>query len=235
MRLSEILTAWRGGLIVSCQAPAESPLGRPDIIAALAQVAEQNGAVGVRIAGPANISAVRLALGVPVLGIEKISSESSSVYITPTYESARRIASAGADVIALDGTSRVRPGGETCRQIIARIKDELELPVMADVAIFEEGIRAAEEFGADIVSTTLSGYTPETVGIDAPDFRLIERLANRCSVPIVSEGRLHSPSDVRRAFECGSFAVVVGTAITGIDWLVRKFVAAARVETTTPT
>ena len=32
--------------------------------------------------------------------------------------------------------------------------------------------------------------------------------------------------DVRRAFEARAFAVVVGSAITGIDDLVRRFVAA---------
>jgi N-acylglucosamine-6-phosphate 2-epimerase len=170
---------------------------------------------------------VREVVGVPILGIEKMNSNGSDVYITPTYESARRVAEAGADVIALDGTPRKRPGGEECRSIIARIREDLKVPVMADVATVEEGIRAAEEFGAEIVSTTLSGYTPETAGKHVPDFELIERLAGRLTVPVISEGRLHSPEDVRRAFECGAFAVVVGTAITGIDWLVRKFVAAA--------
>jgi N-acylglucosamine-6-phosphate 2-epimerase len=227
MRLDDVLAAWRGGLIVSCQAPATSPMSRPEIIAALAQVAAQNGSVGVRIDGPSNVRAVRKAVGVAILGIEKLDLKGSDVYITPTYESARRVAEAGANVIALDGTTRKRPGGEDCKTIIARIREELKVPVMADVATAEEGIRAAEEFGAEFISTTLSGYTPETAGKDVPDFALIERLAGRLTIPVVSEGRLHSPEDVRRAFDSGAFAVVVGTAITGIDWLVRKFAAAA--------
>jgi N-acylglucosamine-6-phosphate 2-epimerase len=226
MKLTEILARWRGGLIVSCQAPPESPLARPDIIAALALTAEQNGAAGVRIDAPANIRSVKEIVSVPVLGIEKVKREVADVYITPTYHSAVRIAAAGADVLALDGTARARPNGETFAGIIARVKSELGLPAMADVATYAEGVAAAEEAGADFVSTTLAGYTAETVGREGPDFELVERLAARLRVPIVCEGRLRSPEDVRRAFDCGAFAVVVGAAITGVDWLVRQYLAA---------
>ncbi|MBA2646336.1 MAG: N-acetylmannosamine-6-phosphate 2-epimerase [Pyrinomonadaceae bacterium] len=227
MELKEIITAWQGGLVVSCQAAADSPLARPDIIAALALTAARNGAVGVRIDGAENIVAVRGAgVNVPVIGIEKQLSEGSEVYITPTYDSAARVAGSGADVIALDATGRARPGGEKLSEIVGRIKRGLRRPVMADVATYEEGRRAAEEAGADFVGTTLSGYTAETVGNDAPDFPLVEQLAARLSVPVICEGRLRSAEDVRRAFECGAFAVVIGGAITGVDWLVRHYVAA---------
>ncbi|HVF88193.1 MAG TPA: N-acetylmannosamine-6-phosphate 2-epimerase [Pyrinomonadaceae bacterium] len=227
MKLEEIIAAWQGGLIVSCQAAADSPLARPDIIAALALAAARNGAVGVRIDGAENIVAVRGAgVNVPIVGIEKQLSEGSGVYITPTYDSAARIAGSGADVVALDATERERPGGEKLRDIVRRIQRELRRPVMADAATYEEGLSAAEEAGADFIGTTLSGYTAETAGNDAPDFPLVERLAARLSVPVICEGRLRSAEDVRRAFECGAFAVVIGGAITGVDWLVRHYVAA---------
>lgn len=226
MDLTEILTRWRGGLIVSCQAPPESPLSRPEIIAALALAAERNGAVGVRIEGRANIAAVKGAVTVLVLGIEKLKQDGSDVYITPTFESAARIASAGADILALDGTARTRPGGETLGFIAARVREEFRLPLMADVSTMSEGLAAAEEVGVDFVSTTLSGYTAETAGRDGADFELVERLASRLRVPVVCEGRLRRPDDVRRAFDCGAFAVVVGTAITGVDHLVQEFLAA---------
>ena len=229
MELEEIIAAWQGGLIVSCQAAADSPLARPDIIAALALTAACNGAVGVRIDGAENIVAVRGAgLNVPVIGIEKQLSEGSEVYITPTYDSAARVAASGADVIALDATWRERPGGEKLFEIVGRIKRELRRPVMADVATYEEGVRAAEEAGADFVGTTLSGYTAETAGSDAPDFPLVEQLAARLNVPVICEGRLRNAGDVRRAFDCGAFAVVIGGAITGVDWLVRHYVAATK-------
>ena len=226
MDLTEILTRWRGGLIVSCQAPPESPLSRPDIIAALALAAERNGAVGVRIEGRPNIAAVKGVVTVPVLGIEKLKQDGSDVYITPTCESAARVAAAGADVLALDGTARARPRGETLGFVAARVREEFGLPLMADVATMSEGLAAAEEVGVDFVSTTLSGYTAETAGRDGADFELVERLASRLRVPVVCEGRLRCPDDVRRAFDCGAFAVVVGTAITGVDHLVREFLAA---------
>jgi N-acylglucosamine-6-phosphate 2-epimerase len=97
---------------------------------------------------------------------------------------------------------------------------------MADVARFEEGLRAAESLGFDVVSTTLSGYTKETRHLLKPDFELVENLAKRLTIPIVCEGRLRTREDVRRAFDCGAFAVVIGGAITGIDQLVQQFVEA---------
>ncbi len=223
--MNTIFEQWRGGLIVSCQAPTGSPLAKPEIIAAFAQVAEQNGAVGVRIDAPENIAAVKSQVEIPVLGIYKIITDRSSVYITPTFDSAAQIAWANADVIALDATFRARPNDEKIENIIKRIRENFKQPVAADIATFEEGSEA-EEIGFDAVITTLSGYTEDTKQIVKPDFALIEKLSKKLSVPLVCEGRLSSPEDVKRAFDCGAFAVVVGSAISGVDVLVRKFVAA---------
>lgn len=224
--MNKIIESWRGGLIVSCQAPANSPLNKPEIIAALAEIAEQNGAVGVRIDAPANIAAVKNRVNIPVLGIYKIVSDSCEVYITPTFTSAQQIVEAGANVIALDATARLRPGGEKLENIVTRLRAEFGQPMMADVALFAEGLYAAETLGVDVISTTLAGYTAETKHLTDPDFALVERLAKKLTVPIICEGRLRSSDDVRRAFNCGAFAVVVGAAITGIDQLVQKFVSA---------
>jgi N-acylglucosamine-6-phosphate 2-epimerase len=225
-KLQNLKSRIKGGLIVSCQAPAHSPLAKPEIISAFAAAAEQNGAVAVRIDSPAHIHAVKQAVQVPIFGIYKLVFDSSEVYITPTFESARAVCEAGADVIALDATLRDRPNGENLTEIVRRIRAELKLPVMADVATIEEGINAAETAGVDFVSTTLSGYTSDTSHIIKPDFELVEKLARRVGVPVVCEGRLRSPEDVRRAFDCGTFAVVVGGAITGVDGLVQQFVSA---------
>ena len=224
--MNKIAENWRGGLIVSCQAPANSPLSKPEIIAALAETAEQNGAVGVRIDSPEHIRAVKQILKVPVLGIYKVVSDSSEVYITPTFSAAREIAEAGADAIAIDATLRQRPDDENLTDIIWRIKEDLNLPVMADVSTLEEGLNAAETAGVDFVGTTLSGYTETTKHIIKPDFELVKKLAERLAIPVICEGRLSSADDVRRAFDCGAFAVVVGGAITGIDQLVQHFVSA---------
>lgn len=221
--MNKIIESWRGGLIVSCQAPAHSPLAKPEIIAAFAETAEQNGAVAVRIDSPAHIAAVRRQVKIPVLGIYKIVTEASEVYITPTLQSAAEIISAGSDVIALDATFRLRPHGESLENIVEQLRAQFQVPIMADVARLEEGLNAAESVGVDVISTTLSGYTNETKSIVEPDFALVENLAKRLPAPIICEGRLRSVSDVKRAFDCGAFAVVVGGAITGIDQLVRQF------------
>ncbi len=224
--MNKIIENWNGGLIVSCQTPANSPLAKPEIIAALAETAEQNGAVGVRIDSPASVVAVKERVKIPVLGIYKIVSGASEVYITPTFDSAHKLAAAGADLIALDATLRNRPDGEKIEDIVARIHSELKLPVMADVATLEDGLYAAEMLGVDVVSTTLSGYTSETKHITEADFELVKNLSEKLFIPVVCEGRLRSVGDVRRAFDCGAFAVVVGGAITGIDQKVSDFVAA---------
>ncbi len=224
--MNKIIENLRGGLIVSCQAPANSPLAKPEIIAAFAETAELNGAVGLRIDSPPNIRAVKNKVKIPVLGIYKIISDSSEVYITPTFDAARRISEAGADLIALDATFRARPMNKKLENIVDQIRTELKKPVMADVARFEEGLQAAGNIGFDAVITTLSGYTAETQHILEPDFELVEKLAKHLSVPVICEGRLRTAEDVKRAFECGAFAVVIGAAITGIDRLVSQFVEA---------
>ena len=215
----------RGGLIVSCQAPADSPLNDPRVISAMALAAERNGAVGVRINGPANIRATRELVSIPIIGIEKVVSPGSNVYITPTFEVAERLRDSGADIIALDGTSRPRPNGERIEDLISRIQSRLELPVMADIATLDEGLFVAD-WGADIVATTLCGYTEETSGEALPALDLVEALARRLDQPVICEGGVASPHDLQRAFNSGAFAVVVGTAITGIDQLIRNFIEA---------
>jgi N-acylglucosamine-6-phosphate 2-epimerase len=215
----------RGGLIVSCQAPEGSPLNDPQVIGAMALAAERNGAVGVRINGPANIRATRALVSIPIIGIEKVVSPGSPVYITPTFEVAERLKASGADIIALDGTGRPRPNGERIEDLISRIQSRLELPVMADIATLDEGLFVAD-WGADIVATTLCGYTDETKGESLPALDLTQALSRRLDQPVICEGGIATPHDLERAFNAGAFAVVVGTAITGIDRLIRNFIEA---------
>ncbi len=232
MTIEELRTMIKNGLIVSCQAPSGTPLATPEVIAAFALTAEQNGAVGVRIDSPQNIREVKKHVSVPIIGIYKIVTDASGVYITPTFDAARQIAGAGADIIAVDATFRTNPADESFDEILSRIHGELGLPVMADVATLAEGLHAVEA-GCDFVGTTLSGYTDTTRHIVEPDFGLVRELAARIPVPVIAEGRLRKPADVEQAFECGAFAAVVGNAITGTDWLVREFVAATTISTAT--
>lgn len=213
------------GLIVSCQAPNGSPLRQPAVMAAMAQAAEMGGAVGIRAHGVEDITAIKAHVRVPVIGIYKLPLDGFDILITPTLESAREIAAVGADIIALDATNRPRPDGLTPAQAIQLYKGELGLPIMADISTLEEGIAAAEA-GADIVATTMSGYTPYSPHQESPDFDLIAALAAHLQTPIVTEGRIASPDDARRALDLGAHAVVVGTAITAIDWVTQQYVRA---------
>ena len=58
--------AANGGLIVSCQPVPDSPLDKPEIVAAMALAAEQAGAVAIRIEGVANLQATRAVVSVPI-------------------------------------------------------------------------------------------------------------------------------------------------------------------------
>jgi len=216
-----------GGLVVSCQAREGHPLHASVVIAAMANAAVAGGAVGLRINGEDDIREVRRSVDVPIIGIRKVTTSESPVYITPTFEDARIVAEAGADIIALDATARPRRGGERLDDLIPRIKEALGRPVMADVATLEEGVRAAE-LGADLVATTLSGYTGAGTTSEDPDLELVWKLVAAKRAPVVAEGRYHTPAQVREALRAGAFAVVVGRAITDPLMLTKAFVEATK-------
>jgi N-acylglucosamine-6-phosphate 2-epimerase len=193
------------------------------VIAAMAQAAVNQGAVGVRIDTPAHVEAVRRQSStVPIIGLWKQQLPGFEVYITPQFHHAATIASAGADIIAIDATSRERPEGETINTLIARIHDELGKLVMADVDTMENAIAAAKA-GADFVGTTLYGYTAQTKHLSPPGFDLLTQMVEQLDVPVICEGGIASPQMAQDALQRGAYAVVVGTAITGIDLQVQAY------------
>jgi N-acylglucosamine-6-phosphate 2-epimerase len=211
------------GLIVSCQAPVDSPLHHTEVIAAMAAAAVQRGAVAVRIDTPAHVQAVRQRVDVPIIGLWKQQIPGCEVYITPQFEQAVAIAEAGADIIAIDATLRPRPQGETVATLIQGIQQQLGKLVMADVDTLEAALNAT---GADLVGTTLYGYTAETQHLQPPGFDLLSQLCEHLTAPIICEGGIASPAMAKQALDLGAYAVVVGTAITGIDSLVSNYCAA---------
>ncbi len=223
--MPDVVSILPRGLVVSCQAPIESPLHHPQVIAAMAKAAVHRGAIGVRIDTPSHVQAVRQQVNVPIIGLWKQQLAGSSVYITPQLHHAAAIAAAGADIIAIDATLRPRPGDETMPDLIAQIHGELGKPVMADVDTLEAAI-AAVAAGADIVGTTLFGYTEATQGQTPPSFDLLQQMVQTLAVPVICEGGIASPHMARQAMDLGAYAVVVGTAITGIDALVTSYVRA---------
>jgi N-acylglucosamine-6-phosphate 2-epimerase len=221
-----------GTLIASVQASGDEPLNKPEHLCALALSCLNGGAQGLRLEGPENIAFIRKHTGLPLVGLVKSNNveekeRASQVYITATFAEAKAVASAGADIIAIDATSRPRPDGLSLAQLIAAIHTELGKPVWADVSELSEGLSAAGA-GADVVSTTLYGYTqacwrnPE----EPPDFELLAGLTGGLSLPVVLEGRVWHVEDLTRAFELGAYAVVVGSAITRPQLITRRFVQA---------
>ena len=215
----------RNGLIVSVQAPEGSPMRHPDVIAAMADASLRNGALGVRLESPEHVAAVRercpKAL---IIGLWKRSWPDSSVYITPRWHEVKAIWGAGADVVALDATDRFRPQAEELESLVKRAKDELGAPLMADVDSVENGLRAAS-LGCDWVGTTLFGYTESTRDSRPPGLHLLKPL--RAQLPpetmLICEGGIASPQTARDAISEGADAVVVGTAITGVDLQVASY------------
>jgi N-acylglucosamine-6-phosphate 2-epimerase len=225
MAFESILGQLRGGLIVSCQAPADSPLHDPYVIGAMAAAAVNQGAIAVRIDSPEHIAAVRDRVAVPIIGLWKQVIPGSEVYITPQFHHAQAVAEAGADVIAIDATERPRPGGETLADLVQQIHDQLQKPVMADIDTLASA-QAAVAAGVDLLGTTLYGYTQDTQQCEPPGFELLSDLIDQFSLPCICEGGIASPAAAQQALKLGASAVVVGTAITGVDILVQRYQAA---------
>ncbi len=222
--MNPILESLRGGLIVSVQAWSGSAIDDPYVLAAMAAAAEANGAVAVRMQGVANLVAARARIRIPIIGIIKREYEGFEPYITPTVDEVREIIATGAEIVACDATGRARPRGASLEDLVAAIHAEGRL-AMADCATGGDGV-CAQSAEADIVATTLCGYTKETKGTSLPALSLVRELAELDSF-VIAEGGVARPDDVAEALSSGADAVVVGTAITNVDALVREFATRA--------
>lgn len=222
--MTSLIAALKGSLIVSCQAPDHSPLRDAGTMKRIAQAVLQVGAAGIRANSPDDVRAIRAITDRPIIGLHKVPGENRAI-ITPTLALAAALVEAGADIVALDVTREAHsdPTG-----IIRQVHSELGCPVMADASTLEEGL-AAWEAGADMVGTTLSGYTSynRATQLAPPDLQLVEQLASR-GVCTIAEGRFVDPVDVRRALELGAHAVVVGGAITDPLAITRRFLVEIR-------
>jgi len=229
MHLPELMHRLHAGLIVSCQALPGEPLFGSGIMALMARAAVSAGAVAIRANGPADITAIRAEVNVPIIGIYKVDLPGIEVRITPTLEHALQVAAAGADLIALDATLRPHPDG-SLDGLIEQIHRRTGLPVLADVSTLKEGL-AAVACGAEFVSTTLSGYTAYSPVLPGPDFSLLEQLVTALGpqdIPIIAEGRIATPRQAARALALGAHAVVVGSAISRPQWITASFVEALK-------
>ena len=220
-----MLNSLKNKVIISVQAMPDEPLYKEECMFAMMQSVLSGGAAGLRVAGARDVKNAKK-LAVPVIGLTKPDKMPENadrvVYITPTLEDVSAVISAGADIIAFDGTSRPRPDGSDVKEIISVIKSKKRYS-MADISNYEEA-QYCINAGADIVSTTLSGYTSYTLNESGePDFELLKKIVSNYDTPVFLEGRIQTPEQVDRAFDIGAYAVVIGSAVTRPKLITRKF------------
>lgn len=221
-----IINNLRGKIIVSVQAMPNEPLYKEECINAMIESVINGGAGALRVAGTRDVKNAKK-YNLPVIGLTKPNKLPENwkeiVYITPTLKDVRELIKAGADIIAFDGTQRPRPENCTLIDIINEIHQSDKL-AMADISTLEEGINCAE-LGADIISTTLAGYTVESGEPgNEPDYKLLKNLVKSVNKPIILEGRIWEPEDVKKAYKLGAYSVVIGSAITRPQLITKRFV-----------
>lgn len=214
----------KGKLVVSCQALADEPLHSSFIMGRMALAAKMGGAAGIRAQSKEDIDEIMKVVDLPVIGIVKRNYLDSEIYITPTKKEVDELLTTNCQMIALDATNRVRPNGEKIQDLVNYIHEAGRL-AMADCSTFEECM-AAEAMGFDCISTTLCGYTSYSKLVDGPNFELISQLLKECKVPVLAEGKINTPEDLKQVFELGVYSAVVGGAITRPQDITKRFVNA---------
>jgi len=228
MTKDELLQKIRGQVIISCQALPGEPLydEQRSLMPYMAAAAKQAGTPLIRTNSVRDVVGIRKATGLPVIGLIKMHYDGYENYITPTMKEVDQLVEAGAEIIAVDATFQKRGDGRTPGEYLREIRTRYpEQMLLADISTYEEGLNA-EANGADLISTTLSGYTSYSPKLEGPDFELVGRLAKAAQIPVLAEGRIHTPEDAVRMLQLGAYAVIIGEAITRPLEIASRFVRA---------
>ncbi|HKL60834.1 MAG TPA: N-acetylmannosamine-6-phosphate 2-epimerase [Acholeplasma sp.] len=216
-----ILEIIKGKLIVSCQALEHEPLHGSSIMRKMAKAAKEGGAVAIRANGKADIIEIKEETNLPVIGLVKKDYSDCAVYITPTMTEINELIESGCEIIAMDATNRCQPDRVSLKEKVDLIHGA-NLLAMADISTFDEAI-FAESIGFDLVSTTLSGYTPYSRQDEGPDVLLVGQLVKALKIPVIAEGRIATVEHLRAIKEQNPFAIVVGSAITRPQMITKRF------------
>lgn len=220
----EVFAKIKGGLIVSCQALSNEPLYSSYIMSRMALAAWKGGACGIRANTPEDIKEIKEIVDLPIIGLYKQVYDDSEVYITPTLESVDALMESKPDIIAIDATNRVRPYGYSLDDLFYKIRTKYpDMLFMADCSCLEDAIHA-EELGFDLVGTTLYGYTKETQGAKLPGIDLMKEIVQKVRIPVIAEGGIWTPEQLKAALDTGVYSAVVGTAITRPMDITKRFV-----------
>lgn len=215
----------KGKLIVSCQALPHEPLHSPYIMGRMALAAKEGGAYGIRANTKEDIKEIKDTVNLPVIGIVKRDYPDSKVYITPTMKEVDELMEVQPEIIALDATQELRPGGVTLDGFFEEVRKKYPDQLwMADCSTIEEAIHA-DELGFDFIGTTLVGYTDQSRDdrIEADDFRILRKIVEKVEHKVIAEGNINTPKKVQRVIELGAYSVVVGSAITRPQLITKTF------------
>ena len=222
----------QGKLIVSCQALPHEPLHSSFIMGRMALAAKEGGALGIRANTKEDIQEIHTQVDLPVIGIVKRDYEDSTVYITPTMKEIDELMEVKPEIIALDATGALRPGGVTLDDFFHQIKDKYPDQLwMADCSTVEEALHA-DELGFDFIGTTMVGYTPQSQGdrIEENDFEIMRKIIANVKHRVIAEGNIKTPQKAKRVIELGAFSVVVGSIITRPQLITKAFAQALEEE-----
>ena len=226
-----IMDRIKGGLIVSCQALKEEPLYSSYIMSRMAYAAMLGGAVGIRANTIVDITEIKKTVSLPVIGIIKEVYGDCDVYISPTMKEIDALVECGVSIIATDATDsakRPHPDGKTLDEFFGEVREKYpDQLFMADCSSYEEGMHAAE-IGFDLVGTTMNGYTEYTKGVQLPNIELMRRLSAECGRPVIAEGGIWQPDQLKAALDAGVWAAVIGGAITRPMEITKRFVTAIK-------
>ena len=226
--MNEKIESLKGKLIVSCQALPHEPLHSSFIMGRMALAAKEGGAYGIRANTKEDIAEIQTQVDLPVIGIVKRDYEDSKVYITPTMKEINELMEVRPDIIALDATHSLRPGGRTLDEFYREIRNSYpEQLLMADCSTVEEAL-FADQLGFDFIGTTLVGYTDQSksLKIESNDFEIIRQIVAKVKHRVIAEGNINTPEKARRVIELGAFSVVVGSIITRPQLITKSFAQA---------
>lgn len=225
---NDIFNKIRGGLIVSCQALSDEPLYGSDIMSKMAYAAKLGGASGIRANTPEDISKIKQTVDLPIIGLYKKVYEGSNVYITPTLKEVDELIELEPDIIAIDATNRIRPFGQSLDCFFNEVRRKYPKQLfMADCSCFKDAVHA-QEIGFNVVGTTLNGYTEETKDATLPNFDLMKQMVESLKIPVIAEGGIWTPEQLKRAMGIGVHSAVVGTAITRPMEITKRYVSAIK-------
>ena len=226
--MNEKIESLKGKLIVSCQALPHEPLHSAFIMGRMALAAKEGGAYGIRANTKEDIAEIQTQVDLPVIGIVKRDYEDSKVYITPTMKEINELMEVKPDIIALDATHSLRPGGRTLDEFYREIRKSYPGQLlMADCSTVEEALHA-DQLGFDFIGTTLVGYTDQSrdLKIESNDFEIIRQIVAKVKHRVIAEGNINTPEKAKRVIELGAFSVVVGSIITRPQLITKSFAQA---------